>query len=224
MIAMRAFAFAGCLGALLLLGAPVAAVSSAGDGCGSLSRTVGAQSVDLAPPPGFVEICSQDAALCQRLTANYPRSVTTLGYFVPSAEWAAHAQAPTAPFSRYLIAQVVPGKTAKQLPEVKSFIRSQQQDPTALDKLAETLRGSGQAQLGIFDESADSISFGAVAMQPTPGPGGAGILAMTNSAIAVEGEMLSLYVYSRLTDPAGVAGVEALAKRWLQCIRSANHP
>lgn len=201
----------------------VAAVSDAGGDCGSVPRTVGAQSVDLAPPAGFVEICARDAALCRALTAKYPPSVTTLGYFVPAADWAAHAQVPTAPFPRYLIAQVVPGKTAAQLPEVKSFVRSQQQDPAALATLAETLRDQGQAQLGIIDDSPDSVSFGAVATLPTPGPGGAGtLLAMTNSAIVVRGEMLSLYVYARVPDPAAAPGVEALTTRWLQCIRAAN--
>ena len=138
----------------------VAATTSAGDTCGSLPRTVGARTIDLAPPAGWVEICDRDAALCKRLTANYPPSVTTLGYFVPSDEWAAHERAPTAPFARYLIAQVVPGKTAAQLPEVKSFIRSQAQDPTPLDRLAERLRGDGQAQLGIFEDAPDAIAFG----------------------------------------------------------------
>lgn len=202
----------------------VAATTSAGDTCASLPRTVGTRTIDLAPPAGYVEICDRDAALCKRLTANYPPSVTTLGYFVPDAEWAAHAQAPTAPFSRYLIAQVVPGKTAAQLPEVKSFIRSQAQDPTPLDQLAERLRADGQAQLGIFEDTPDAIAFGAVATLPTPAPGASGtLLAMTNAAVAVDGEMLSLYVYARVADPGAVKGVEELARRWLQCVRRAAH-
>jgi hypothetical protein len=192
--------------------------------CGSLARALGGGSIDLAPPEGFVEICAQDATLCRTLTAAYGKSVTTLGYFVTVAEWAAHAKMPAPSFSRYLIAQAAPSKTAAQLPEVKSFIRSQQHGAPERSRLAATLRTDGQAQLGILDDTPDSISMGAVAKLPsaTPGAGSERLLAMTNSALAVGPDLLSLYVYSRIDDTKDVQQVEALTARWLRCVREAN--
>jgi hypothetical protein len=43
--------------------------------CGTF--LVAAESLDLAPPAGFTEICSQDAELCRKLTSGYPPNVQT---------------------------------------------------------------------------------------------------------------------------------------------------
>src|SRR5213082_1409182 len=74
-------------------------------GCGSFVSRVDGQSLDLAPPRGFVEICGQDAELCRTLTAGYPPSVLTLGYFVSPEEWKRFKSGPPIGFTRYLIAQ-----------------------------------------------------------------------------------------------------------------------
>jgi hypothetical protein len=189
--------------------------------CGSAMRSWNGRSVDLAPPAGFVEICQHDAELCRKLTASYPPNVTTLGYFVTEAEWKAHAQNPAAPFSRYLIAQLAPAKTAAHLQQVKSFIRSQQEPAPDRAHLAERFNADGQVGLGILDETAESISIGAVARVPTPGAR-SDVLVMTNSALALGPDLLSLYVYLRVDTVAGSEQIEPLTKRWLQCLRDAN--
>ena len=188
----------------------VLAAPAAGPLCASLPRAVGGTTIDLAPPLGFVDVCAQDLALCRTLTARYPASVQTIAYFVPASEWAAHAQAPTAPFHRYLIAQFAPGKSAAQLLDVKGFIRSQQADAPPPSQLAEQLRVDGQAGLGVFDDTPDSISFGALSKMPTPaaGAGTNDLLAMSNTALVLKHQLLSLYVYATVGDvkQAGAGG------------------
>jgi hypothetical protein len=218
------------LAALLALLLPVmladraSSTTTAGSDCTSVVRPLGGGRIDLAPPHGFVEICAEDAALCRTLTAKYPPSVTTLGYFVPAAEWASRAKEGTPSFARYLIAQVAPHKTAAQLPEVKSFVRSQQHGLPDRAELAETLRRDGQASLGVLADTPDSISIGAVSAAPGEGTAPAPLLAMTNSALAIGRDMLSLYVYGRIAGPQDVPQIEALTARWLRCLRDANRP
>jgi hypothetical protein len=45
---------------------------------------------------------------------------------------------------------------------------------------------------------------------------------MTNSALALGPDLLSLYVYLRVDTVAGSAQIEPLTTRWLQCLRDAN--
>jgi hypothetical protein len=40
-----------------------------------MAAALAAPPLDLAPPRGYTEVCSQDAALCRRLTAGYPPDV-----------------------------------------------------------------------------------------------------------------------------------------------------
>ncbi|MGE0517962.1 MAG: hypothetical protein AB7P78_03000 [Candidatus Binatia bacterium] len=207
----------------LLLHVVTAAAGTAPE-CGSAPRAVAGKPIELAPPPGYVDACAQDAELCRKLTGAYSPSVITLAYFVTDGEWAAHKRNPTAPFTRYLVAQSARSKTAEQLPQVKSFIRSQQYGAPERARLAATLAANGEAALGVFDESPDSISMGAV--EKRAGSGSAQedgmLLVMTNSAIAVGPDLLSLYVYSDVRDVPQVAHIEALTKRWLQCVRQSN--
>jgi hypothetical protein len=211
---------AGCvLGVMLVARGALAATA-----CATLVRTVDGAPLDLAPPVGFVDICAQDRALCSKLTANYPASVTTVAYLVSKDEWDAYQRQPTPSFRRYLIVQVVASRKPEQLDGVKSFIRAQQSEVTPRDRLPEVLKTDGQAGLGIFDDTSDSISFGAVARlaAPTAGAGPAPMLATTNSALVLKGHVLSLYVYRDVQRAEDVDQVEALTKTWLQCLRNAN--
>jgi hypothetical protein len=190
--------------------------------CASAVRAIGGAHIDLAPPVGLVEICAEDAGLCRTLTARYPASVTTLGYFVPKSEWDAHKATATAAFTRYFIAQTASSKSPEQLEEVKSFIRAQQADVPDGAHLAERLNAEGQAGLGVFDESPDSISFGAVAKVPNTAGAAEAMLATTNSALVVGHQLLSLYVYLTVHKAEEVSQVEELTRTWLQCLRDAN--
>ena len=212
---------ASCAVGLILTARVAAAAATA---CAALVRTVDGAPLDLAPPVGFVEICAQDRALCGTLTANYPASVTTVAYFVSKDEWDAYKVKPTPSFRRYLIVQVVASRKPEQLESVKSFIRAQQSEVTGRARLAETLKSEGQAGLGIFDDTPDSISFGAVGKlaAPAAGDGPAPLLATTNSALVLQGHVLSLYVYRDVQRVEDVDQVEALTKAWLQCLRNAN--
>jgi hypothetical protein len=90
---------------ILLVAATLASVlhaEAAETGCGSFALPVDGRNLDLAPPHGFVEICGQDANLCRTLTAGYPPSVPTLGYFVSPEDWKRFKSGPPIGFTRYL--------------------------------------------------------------------------------------------------------------------------
>jgi methionine-R-sulfoxide reductase len=204
------------LAILMSTGAP------AGGRCAAAPRSVDGTALDLAPPVGYVDVCARDADLCGTLTARYPASVKTLAYFVPEADWQAHAKGGAPQFQRYLIAQLAT-KTAAQFAEVKSFIRSQQSDVVDRSGLPEIFKRKGQAALGIFDETPESISFGAVAPVPGPTPGAAAqMVASTNSAVVVKERVLSLTAFAAVDAPRDVDAIERLTKDWLGCLRQAN--
>lgn len=210
------------MGMLHVLGALVVLGTSPAGRCTSLPRTVDGVALDLAPPAGYVEVCARDAELCTRLTARYPPSVKTVGYLVPEADWQAHVATNTPQFQRYLIAQLSQ-KPADKFVEVKNFIRNQQSEVVARTALAGVLARKGEAALGIFDETADSISFGAVAPLPGPTPGAAAqMIATTNSAVVVNGHVLSLTAFAPIDDARDVDALEQLTKDWLGCLRAAN--
>ena len=61
---------------VLLLAYP--SVGGAAEKCGSFPIKTGGERVDVAPLMGFVEVCSQDVALCRALTQGYPPWLTTI--------------------------------------------------------------------------------------------------------------------------------------------------
>jgi hypothetical protein len=199
------------IGVMVLLGAAAARAAD----CGSLVRSADGVSFDVAPPSGFVDVCT-DKELCKKLTRGYDAAtVTTLAYLVPESEWPKPADAPPpGGFKRYLIAQVAPSKKPENLAALKALIRSQAAVPAT--KLAEVLAKDGQASLGVFDETPSSISFGA-AMKRDPG-----IMAMSNTAMVAKNRVLSLYVYANLANADQIGELKTLTSKWLGCLRAAN--
>lgn len=191
-----------------------AAAAGAAD-CGSLARSADGVSFDVAPPRGYVDVCT-NKELCKKLTHGYDAAtVTTLAYLVPESEWQKPADAPPpGGFKRYLIAQVAPSKKPENLAALKALIRSQAAVPAA--KLGEVLAKDGQASLGVFDETPTSISFGA-AMKRDPG-----IMTMSNTAMVVKNRVLSLYVYAQLAGADQVGELKSLTNQWIACLRAAN--
>jgi hypothetical protein len=192
--------------------------------CTSVLRDVDGIRIDLAPLEGFVEICSRDKALCRTLTAGYPASVNTLGYFVTAGEWEAYKGKRLAGFTRYLIAQLAGTMSPEDLPGFKSYIHSQQGDVPDHTRLPETLKGAGRSSLGVFDETADSISFGTIMKLQTavPGPWRDAWLASTNSALVAKRRVLSLYAFAEVRRSEEVEEVKEMTKSWLRCLRKAN--
>lgn len=191
--------------------------------CTSWKYTAGGTPLELAPPKGYTEICSQDAALCHILTAGYPPSTITVGYFVPSDEWNAFRQHKANGFRHYLIAQIAGSMTARELPDLKEHLHAQQGDVTDHTKLPAVFEARGRTPLGIFDETERSISFGAVMrLHPTTGwPDAADVvLIATNSALAVGERVLSLYVYREYATESDIAAAEQLTTDWLSCIEA----
>lgn len=191
--------------------------------CASWKYTAGGTPLELAPPKGYTEICSQDAALCHTLTAGYPPSAITVGYFVPSEEWAAFRQHKANGFRHYLIAQIAGSMTARDLPALKEHIHVQQGDVTDHTELPSVFEARGRAPLGIFAETEKSISFGVVMrLHPTTGGPDAAdvVLVATNSALAIGERMLSLYVYHDYTTESDIPAAEKLTRDWLSCIEA----
>src|SRR5439155_10325479 len=97
-----------------------------GDSCGSFRDARGRSWVDLAPLPGFIDVCSRDFQLCVMLTEGYPPSVQTIGYFVPVEEWERYQKGQHKGFSRYLIAQKGETLSAESFADFKRYVHSQQ--------------------------------------------------------------------------------------------------
>jgi hypothetical protein len=180
--------------------------------------------IELLPLAGFVEVCGQDTTLCRQLTAGYPPTTTTLGYFVPEQEWRAHRRGTLRGFTQYLIAQGAGSLSPSGFPAFKRQIHTQQGQIPDHSRLPALVESGGRVALGVFDESENSISFGVVmAMRPAGSDESAAIrMVATNSALVLGQRVLSLYVYRRFRAAADVEGAEEQTKAWLGCLRKAN--
>jgi hypothetical protein len=192
------------------------------DSCGSFRDARGRSSVDVAPLPGFVDVCSRDFQLCVMLTQGFPPSVQTIGYFVPVEEWERYQTGQHKGFSRYLIAQKARTLSAEDFAGFKRYVHSQNGNIPDHTKLASLLESHGQVSLGIVDETSDSISIGTVAKLTEPALKRDLQTAAINIALQIKGESLSLYAYDSAKDANDTDRVKELAKHWVQCIRKQN--
>ena len=199
------------------------APSAAGDACAPFVVKVGGDRLDLAPPVGFVDVCSQDAALCRVLTQGYPPAAPTVGYFVTAQEWAQFKKGALSGFTNYLIAQISQSTTPGDLPGLKEFIRSRQGAIPDHTRLPDVLKAAGEVNLGVVSDTDDSIVFGRVAkLRPALAPDKEIVLIALNAALALGPRVLSLYTFRDYRSPADIASAKAFTSGWLQCLRGAN--
>lgn len=210
------FAFAAVL--LFLLGGSIVCE----DSCGSFRDARGRSSIDVAPLPGFSDVCSRDFQLCVMLTQGYPPSVQTIGYFVPVEDWERYQKGQHKGFSRYLIAQKGRTLSKEEFAEFKQYVHSQQGNISDHTKLASLFESRGQVSLGIVDETSDSISIGSVVKLTETALKRKLQTAAINIVLQIKGESLSLYVYDDAKGVNDTERVKDLAKRWIQCIRNQN--
>jgi hypothetical protein len=158
------------------------------------------------------------------LTAGYPPSVKTLGYFVPPAEWDAVKKDSTAGFHHYLIAQWAVSLQPEQLQGFKTYLRAQQGNIPDHTELPRVLAAQGRVSLGVFAETPTSISFGTImTARSVVSPNAAPLsLVATNTAAVVKSRMLSLYVYQDYRGEADVTMAKSVTASWLQCIGNAK--
>lgn len=176
------------------------------------------ESIDLSVPTGYVEICSLNRSLCNALTKGYPSSVRTIGYFVTREEWQRYEQDSLNGFTNYLIAQLSDKNSPTDLARIKGYVHSQQGNLPDLGRLPAMLESQGRANLGVFDESDSSISFGTV-LRLQSRVQGSGLpidLVATNSAVVVSGRVLSLYVYRQFRQEYDIQAAENLTREWLR--------
>jgi hypothetical protein len=205
----------------VLVGVAQSGLAMAQDACQSAIRSAGAVQIDIAPPGHFIDVCSEDASLCKRLTSGYPPSVSTLAYFVLPGEWEASRDKPHG-FTRYLIAQLAGSMSPHELPEFKQHLHAQQGEIPDHTTLPSTLQSRGRVPLGIVNEAPDSISFGTIMeLEPTTSSQGFE-LASINSMIVVRDRVLSLYAFDEVKDPASIEPLKSLSERWLTCLRQNN--
>jgi len=175
------------------------APSAAGDACAPFVVKVGGDRLDLAPPVGFVDVCSQDAALCRVLTQGYPPAAPTVGYFVTAQEWAQFKKGALSGFTNYLIAQISQSTTPGDLPGLKEFIRSRQGAIPDHTRLPDVLKAAGEVNLGVVSDTDDSIVFGRVAkLRPALAPDKEIVLIALNAALALGPRVLSLYTFATI--------------------------
>ena len=205
---------------LLLVAYP--SVGRAADKCGSFPIKTGGERLDVAPLTGFVEVCSQDAALCRTLTQGYPPSTMTVGYFVTAAEWARFQKGALPGFTNYLIAQIAKSTSPADLPDLKAFLKSRQGKIPDHTKLPDILKVENEANLGVVGESDDSIVIGKVAkVQLPPSPTKVGMVSL-NAAFALGPRVFSLYSFREYQSAPDIAAAKAAMGTWLQCLRAAN--
>ena len=203
------------IGLAVLLAAPAFGQTA----CQSFVATAGASAVDLAPPAGFVEVCSRDAALCQKLTSGYPPGVPTLAYFVASGEWAAHRMESSKGFEHYLIAQFARDMRPAALPDFKVYVRSNNGSTPDHTQLPAVLESQGKASLGIVDETDSSISFGTLMrVQFSGSQRPPETLAGINTVLVLGGRVFSLYAFGSVQDSTDIGRTEDLSRRWLSCL------
>ncbi len=190
--------------------------------CTSFVAVVGGTQLDLAPPSEFVDVCSQDSNLCRFLTSGFPPAATTLGYFVTPKDWDAYQQGATG-FTRYLIAQSAGSTKPEELPQLKSYVRAQQGSIPDHTRLPAILQSRGRVNIGVFDETPDSISFETVMSMQTSVPTARRLsVVATNTALVLKDRLLSLYAFMDFREAGDVEAAQRLTLTWLQCLRQAN--
>ena len=168
----------------------------------------------------------RDKPLCRLLTAGYPPTTSTLAYLVLPAEWSAYKRNRAKPprFTRYLIAQHARSLSPNGLPGLKEHLHTNDGQLPDHTQLPDVFASQGRVALGITDESPNSISFGIVTRVNVPENPSAGqiVLASINSAIVIRKQMLSLYAFDSIKDPALVEPIKHLSREWLSCLRHEN--
>jgi hypothetical protein len=209
-----------CVSAVMFAGVCASAETS----CQSFSDVKGRSNVDFAPPNGFVEVCSRDAALCHRLSKGYPSTVQTIAYFVTAEDWAKYPlSVDRSGFKRYLIGQRTRGMTADEFLAFKSHVHSQQGSVADHTELPRMLESQGRMPLGIIDESEDSVSFGIIMKLGTKDNVLSSFyLSSVNVALQLKGETLALYAFDSSENPDDGTAVKFLARQWLACVRKHN--
>jgi hypothetical protein len=193
--------------------------TSAAESCESFRDPRGRSDIDFAPPNGFVDVCSQDVALCHELTKGYPPSVQTIAYFALEDEWR-HYSRDQKGFSRYLIAQVTDPISDSDFLELKSQIRRAHGNIPDNTKTHERVELQERTSFGVIDETSDSISFG-VTMKIASNSDSR-VLSAINTALILKREFLSLYAFATAAPERGVDEVKALSRSWLLCLRTSN--
>jgi len=188
--------------------------------CGSFAVPVGPSRINLAPPSGFVEVCGRDSPLCTRLTAGYPKTAKTIGYFVNPQEWDQYRGGHFSGFSHYLIAQLANGVLPAEFSDLRRFIRSQQGDIPDHTQLPANVDSEEKANIGVFEDSADAIAFGVV-MKVRPAASAPITLASANAAFLAKDHVLSLYVFVDVTAQPSGEPAKRLTRQWLACLRRA---
>lgn len=115
----------------LLIGAGVAQLFYASMGhasgesapCANYSVNLNGEEIAVPKPTGFVDICATRSPLCHTLIDGFPKSVTTLAYFVKQTRLPSDAtNERSLDFSRYYIAQLQNKVRPEEFPAIKREI------------------------------------------------------------------------------------------------------
>jgi hypothetical protein len=155
------------------------------------------------------------------LTAGYPKTTKTLGYFVSPQEWDQYRGGHLSGFSHYLIAQLATGASSADFAGIRRFVRSQNGDIPDHTQLPASFESEGKANIGVFEDSDDAIAFGVV-MKVRPGASAPITLASANTVFLAKEHVLSLYVFVDVTSKPSGEPAKSLAREWLGCLRKAK--
>jgi hypothetical protein len=233
--------------AALVFALIIFSVETAGS-CESFLDSKKRSAVDLAPPTGFVDICSLDSLVCEIFTIAEPVNVREkiIGYFVPADQWERFRKGATMGFSPYLIAQRQKTMSSKEFVELKDYTKKKKGDIWGDMPTPAGLKLLSQTPMGVIDESQDLISIGAViwhmatskeafekgqfmtpAERDLAEKSGKALeveLTMTSvhTALQIRGESLFLNTYEKREQPFDGESTKALARIWVECVRGNN--
>lgn len=201
--------------------------------------------VDLAPPAGFVDICSRDGLVCEMFTAGEPPNVREkiIGYFVPADQWERFRKGAPMGFSPYLIAQRAETLSPKEFVELKGYAKKKKGNIWENANLHEAQKPLTLIPMGVVQETEDLISVGAVTRHMAPNKEAFEIgrfmtpaekdlakksgkvlevkvtLTSVHTVFQLKGETLFLNTYEQREQPFDGESTKELARRWIECVR-----
>jgi hypothetical protein len=175
------------------------------------------KTLDLAPPGGFVDICSKAPRECDALAEQYPASVRTVAYFWRSTDWERRHLGERA--GVYLIAQVSQ-RPSGSFAEIKRTLISAGGDVPDNSRNVEFMGKVKKTNLGVLMQSGDAIAIGAL-LEGRPEYPELPRQVSINMAVLKLDQVLILYVHHKYADESDLAAAKKVAATWVDCIREA---
>ena len=194
--------------------------------CGSFVDPKGRSRIDFAPLPGFVDNCWQ-SPVCEMFvesSSNYPVAL----FLDPNHKDESFSRQTVS--NKQLSAQVLNQHAADNFDELRLYIKQSIPNLGSEPPITEGRVVKKKIPFGVFNESADSISWGFAerSISLTDSSEILDVSTVVGTHMKIQGMVVSLYVIegwgsisTKGSEPDGES-TKLLAKRWIDCIREKN--